>query len=183
MFTPRQNPNIKRTDTGIEHLRRSIAPGAVHDSDERYDPPKCHPHTREAVLQEIMDWVKDSNRGTRILWMYGAAGAGKSAIEQTIAEWCYQMNLLAASFFFSRSVNGRNNKTFLITTIVDQLIVSIPEIREHVGITITRVTRGYARPYPYPYPRIPLPVTRTGFRTKRAQEHPKRMRNGRDTLK
>ena len=68
--------------------------------------------------------------------MNGAAGAGKSAIEQTISELCYQMNLLAASFFFSRSVNGRNNKTFLITTIVDQLIVSIPEIREHVGIAL-----------------------------------------------
>ena len=68
--------------------------------------------------------------------MYGPAGAGKSAIEQTIAEWCSRMNLLAASFFFARSVNGRNNKTFLITTIVDQLIVSIPEIREHVGIAL-----------------------------------------------
>ena len=46
------------------------------------------------------------------------------------------MNLLAASFFFSRSVNGRNKTTFLITTIVHQLIVSIPEIREHVGIAL-----------------------------------------------
>jgi NACHT domain len=67
------------------------------------------------------------------LWLYGPAGAGKSAIEQTVAEMCYQTNYLAASFFFSRSVSDRNKKTFLITTIVDQLIVSIPEIREHVG--------------------------------------------------
>ena len=80
-----------------------------------------------------MDWIKDSDRHTRFLWLYGPAGAGKSAIEQTIAELCYRMNLLAASFFFSRSVSDRNKKTFLITTIVDQLIVSIPEIREHVG--------------------------------------------------
>ena len=80
-----------------------------------------------------MDWIKDNDRHTRFLWLYGPAGAGKSAIEQTIAELCYQMNLLAASFFFSRSVNGRNKKTFFITTIVYQLIVSIPEIREHVG--------------------------------------------------
>ena len=83
-----------------------------------------------------MDWIKDNNRLTRFLWLSGAAGAGKSAIEQTIAEMCYRMNLLAASFFFSRSVNGRNNKTFLITTIVHQLIESIPEIREHVGIAL-----------------------------------------------
>ena len=80
-----------------------------------------------------MDWIEDLDRQTRFLWLYGPAGAGKSAIEQTIAEWCYKMNFLAASFFFSRSISGRNEKTFLITTIVDQLIVSIPEIREHVG--------------------------------------------------
>ena len=94
------------------------------------------PRTREAILQEIMDWIKDNDRLTRFLWLNGPAGAGKSAIEQTIAELCHQMNLLAASFFFARSVNGRNNKTFLITTIVDQLIESIPEIREHVGIAL-----------------------------------------------
>ena len=87
-------------------------------------------------MQEIIDWINDNDRQTRFLWLYGPAGAGKSAIEQTIAELCYQMNLLAASFFFSRSVNGRNKKTFLITTIVYQLIVSIPEIREHVGTAL-----------------------------------------------
>ena len=44
---------------------------------------------------------------------------------------------------------------------------------------MTQVTLGYAGPYP----RIPLPVNRGFFRTKWAQEPPKRMRNGWDTLK
>jgi hypothetical protein len=118
---------------GIELLQEKIVPGALHNSDERYDLPKCHPHTREAILQEIMDWIEDLDRQTRFLWLHGPAGAGKSAIEQTIAELCYRMNLLAASFFFSRSIGDRNKKTLLITTIVGQLVVSIPEIREHVG--------------------------------------------------
>ena len=83
-----------------------------------------------------MDWIADMDRQTRFLWLYGPAGAGKSAIEQTIAEWCYKMNFLAAGFFFSRSIGGRNEKTSLITTIVYQLIVSLPEIREHVGNAI-----------------------------------------------
>ena len=30
-----------------------------------------------------MDWVEDIDRQTRFLWLYGPAGAGKSAIEQT----------------------------------------------------------------------------------------------------
>ena len=125
---------ISSAQTGIELLQKQkTAPGASHNSDERFDPPKCHLHTREAILQEIMDWIEDIDRQTRFLWLYGPAGAGKSAIEQTIAELCYQKNYLAASFFFSRSASDRNRKTFLITTIVDQLIVSIPEIREHVG--------------------------------------------------
>ena len=124
---------ISSVRTGIEFLQGQTVPGALHNSDERYDPPKCHPHTREAILQEIMDWIEDLDRQTGFLWLYGPAGAGKSAIEQTIAELLYKMNLLAASFFFSRSIGGRNEKTFLITTIIDQLIVSIPEIREHVG--------------------------------------------------
>jgi hypothetical protein len=119
--------------TGIELLQEKIAPGAFHNSAERYDPPKCHARTREAILQEIMDWIEDIDRKTRFLWLYGPAGSGKSAIEQTIAELCYKMNFLAASFFFSRSIGGRNEKTSFITTLVDQLIASIPEIREHVG--------------------------------------------------
>jgi hypothetical protein len=118
---------------GIKLLQKKIVPGALHNSDERYDSPKCHAHTREAILQEIINWIEDMDRQTRFLWLHGPAGAGKSAIEQTIAELCYKMNFLAASFFFSRSIGGRNEKTFLITTIVNQLIVSIPEIREHVG--------------------------------------------------
>ena len=65
--------------------------------------------------------------------MYGLAGAGKSAIEQTIAKWCYKMGFLAASFFFSHSISGRYEKTFLITTIVNQLIMSIPEICKHIS--------------------------------------------------
>jgi hypothetical protein len=71
----------------------------------------------------------------RFLWLYGPAGAGKSAIEQTIAELYYQINVLASIFFFSCSVNGRNRKTFLITIIIYQLLqlVSVLEIRNFLS--------------------------------------------------
>jgi len=116
----------------MEFIQRHIAPGAFHNSDERYDPPKCHPHTRRAVLKKIMDWVKDANKVSLILWLYGPAGAGKSAIAQTIAELLEEAGLLAAAFFFSRNAPGRNDKTPLVATLVYQLIKSIPEIRLHV---------------------------------------------------
>ena len=113
-------------------LHQHIAPGAFHNSDERYDPPKCHPHTRRAVLKKIMDWVKDPNKVALFLWLYGPAGAGKSAIAQTIAELLEKAGLLAAAFFFSRNAAGRNDKTLLVPTLIYQLVKSIPEICAYV---------------------------------------------------
>ena len=120
----------------MELLHQHITPGAFHNSDEWYDPPKCHPHTRRAVLKKIMDWVKDPNKVALFLWLYGPAGAGKSAIAQTIAELLEKLGLLAAAFFFSRNAAGRNDKTRLVPTLVYQLIKSIPEIRDHVLDTL-----------------------------------------------
>jgi hypothetical protein len=116
----------------MELLQQHIAPGAFHNSDERHDPPKCHPHTRKAVLKKIMDWVKDAKKVALFLWLYGPAGAGKSAIAQTIAELLEEVGLLAGTFFFSRNAAGRNDKTPLVATLVYQLVISIPEIRAHV---------------------------------------------------
>jgi hypothetical protein len=115
-----------------QHHDIDIALGAFYNSDERYDPPKCHPRTRTAVLEKIMNWVKDANKVALFLWLYGPAGAGKSAIAQTIAELLEKAGLLAAAFFFSRNSAGRNNKTPLVATLVYQLVTSIPEIRVHV---------------------------------------------------
>jgi len=116
----------------MELLQQHISPGAFHNSGERCDPPKCHPHTRKAVLKEITDWVKDANKVALILWLYGPAGAGKSAIAQTIAELLEEAGLLAAAFFFSRNAAGRDDETPLVATLVYQLVKSIPEICSHV---------------------------------------------------
>ena len=120
---------------GTRKLLEVIAPGAFHNSAERYDPPKCHPNTRKAILKMIMDWVQgleDSEKRCFFLWLYGPAGAGKSAIAQTIAELCSESKLLAASFFFSRTATGRNDHSRLISTLAYQLCQSIPEIRKSI---------------------------------------------------
>jgi hypothetical protein len=36
---------------------REVSLGAIHDSGERYPPPTCHPATRKAVRQIILDWI------------------------------------------------------------------------------------------------------------------------------
>jgi len=127
-----------RVHVGIERLYDHVAPGAFHNSSERYDPPKCHPGTRELIIREIMDWIKTVDKDHFFLWLYGPAGAGKSAIAQTIAELCHEAGLLAASFFFSRTAPSRNNPTLLIPTLSYQLTISIPEIADHISLAIER---------------------------------------------
>ena len=79
-----------------------------------------------------MDWVKDADKVVLFLWLYGPAGAGKSAIVQTIAKLLEEAGLLAAAFFFSRNAAGCNDKTPLVATLIYQLLISIPEIYVHV---------------------------------------------------
>ncbi|KAF8811830.1 hypothetical protein BYT27DRAFT_6437434 [Phlegmacium glaucopus] len=124
------------TSEGFKTLYANIATGAFHDSGERFDAPNCHPNTRKAVLAEIMQWIQDIEESERVLWLYGSAGAGKSAITQTIAEMCAKLGLLVASFFFSRLSQSRNNEKHLIASIAYQLTISIPETRTYIEAAV-----------------------------------------------
>ena len=115
--------------SGLQILDRVVAAGAMYDSAERFPPPKCHPRTRLAIVNDILGWIKDPNHRSKILWLNGPAGAGKSAIAQTISELCAEDNVLAASFFFSRRAHGRNHAKQFFTTIAYQLAINIPSLK------------------------------------------------------
>ena len=94
-----------------------------HNSAERYDAPKCHPQTRLAILEKIMNWIRDvtNPQSPRFLWIYGPAGSRKSAIAQSISGMCEREGIIIASFSFSRTVAERNNERSLISTLVNQI--------------------------------------------------------------
>jgi len=82
-----------------------------------------------------MNWILglgEDDQHAVILWFYGPAGAGKSAIANNIAQRCDFENLLLASFFFSRSDPTRNNSKSFIATIAYQITINIPGTREKV---------------------------------------------------
>ena len=103
----------------------------MHDSLARFPPPQCHPMTRKKVLKLISDWIDDSYPRQRIMWLNGPAGAGKSAIAQTIAER-YKDSRLAASFFFLRNAPDRGVASRLFLTLAWQLTTSIPETLPYI---------------------------------------------------
>ncbi|KAF6755332.1 hypothetical protein DFP72DRAFT_1169592 [Ephemerocybe angulata] len=111
----------------LDYLSKHMAAGAIHDSEERCDAPKCMPETRVAVQDEILSWIADGHNDAdpkTILWVTGPAGTGKTAILGTLAERCKAEGRLAATFFFS-SFSGsfsRRSKTRLVATLAYQLL-------------------------------------------------------------
>lgn len=83
------------------------------------------------VLKEICDWIE--NTTGKLLWISGPAGAGKSAVAQTIAEAYAEKSILAGSFFFFSGASGRNTADRLVVSIAYQLAIRIPHLRIRLG--------------------------------------------------
>ncbi|KIM37525.1 hypothetical protein M413DRAFT_257057 [Hebeloma cylindrosporum] len=113
-------------------LQRATATAAFHNSEQCFDTPKCHPDTRVVILDKIMRWVRmEENENSLVMWIYGPAGSGKSAIAHTIAELCEDTQLLAA-FFFSRSDPSRNSIRPLVATIAYQIYSHFPDLKKSI---------------------------------------------------
>ncbi|RXW21989.1 hypothetical protein EST38_g3873 [Candolleomyces aberdarensis] len=128
----------------LQYLRQHAACGAMHDSDERYPPPKCHPGTRQAVRDRITGWYGFKTRPEKgIMWVHGPAGYGKSAVAQTVSDDLeaqqqeLEFNPVGATFFFWRTSPERNSPARFVITLAYQLAISIPELLPHIGHAIT----------------------------------------------
>ncbi|KAF7334390.1 NACHT domain-containing protein [Mycena venus] len=126
-----------RGENGISLLQRNISGDSLHNSEQRFPPPLCHPDTRIAVQNIIQDWVEDiDNQAPNVMWLYGPAGAGKSAVAQSMAENWAANNRLAASFFFARWRAGGSLGESLFPTIAYQLALHIPGLRHLIGLAV-----------------------------------------------
>ncbi len=80
-----------------------------------------------------MNWIiLTVTRIQWVLWLNGAAGAGKSAIGRSIVDRCLARNIPIARFFFFRTDSTRNNIKPLVATLLHQLLQRIPDLREIV---------------------------------------------------
>ncbi|KAJ7840980.1 hypothetical protein B0H13DRAFT_1473018, partial [Mycena leptocephala] len=122
----------------INLLQRNISGDALYDSEQRFPPPKCHPDTRTVVLQQIQCWAAAKYQVPCVMWMYGPAGAGKSAIAQSSAEKWAANKQLAAAFFFARwRAEGDSGKR-LFPTIAYQLALHVPSLRKSIGLAVEK---------------------------------------------
>ncbi|KAJ7206392.1 hypothetical protein GGX14DRAFT_457693 [Mycena pura] len=113
-------------ESALDFLHRHVVTEALHNSGESFPEPACHPGTRTKFMNDLMDWATDP-KAKPVLWLYGTAGAGKSAVAQEFASKCSTQGCLGASFFFRRGHPKRGTWDGLINTIAYQLAIVIPE--------------------------------------------------------
>ncbi|KAF8978639.1 hypothetical protein BDQ17DRAFT_1440006 [Cyathus striatus] len=121
---------------GLQYLHQYVAYGATHSSKDQYDAPKCHTETRTQLRSDIQNWIKVDEKETGIMFLQGAAGAGKSCIARSVCEEANDSGLLGASFFFWRYSSDRNNADKLFTTIAYQLAKVNKELGKQIAAEI-----------------------------------------------
>ncbi|KAF5329682.1 hypothetical protein D9619_009208 [Psilocybe cf. subviscida] len=122
----------------LKMLYDRVAPNAILNAGGRADEVKCYPGTREEVIDLTERWM-DGKDGVAhsMMWLSGPAGAGKSAIIQTIAERCKERGVQAANFFFFRSDPTRSNATPLVATLLYQIFEFCPAARQTVATVLS----------------------------------------------
>ncbi|KAJ6523672.1 hypothetical protein DFH09DRAFT_1047135 [Mycena vulgaris] len=134
-FISAENINHRRGEEGIQILHRAVALDALYDSAESFPQPRCHPETREEMLENLYNWAITDTSTRSIRWLHGPAGAGKSAIMQSLCRRLQQTGLLGGSFFFKRGHLTRGSARALFATLAYQLAV----YNHHLKPLISRV--------------------------------------------
>ncbi|KAG2051909.1 hypothetical protein BDR06DRAFT_570926 [Suillus hirtellus] len=124
-----------------EKLSQVAVKGAEYDSRERRPHPKCLQGTRVDLLNYIRRLLDDQEK-SRLIWLHGTAGVGKSAVAFTVAETMRDLKVteethiekrLAGTFFFSRKHTKRCTTGYFFVTLVYQLASNFASVRNDVN--------------------------------------------------
>jgi hypothetical protein len=98
----------------------------------------CLSDTRKDLIDDVIKWIDsaDESKVAEILWLSDVAGAGKSAIAHTIAQYCEGHGLLGSSFFFDRSIPDRRSPQKLISTIARDLVRLEDSLANHISLVL-----------------------------------------------
>jgi hypothetical protein len=123
-FITAENVNHRQGETGINILHRAVALEALYDSADSFPQPRCHPETRTKMLDGVYNWAVGHDCTRPICWLRGPAGAGKSAVMQTLCHKLQDADRMDGAFFFKRGHSTCGNAKVLFTTLAYQLALN-----------------------------------------------------------
>ncbi|KAJ7605373.1 hypothetical protein DFH06DRAFT_1113177 [Mycena polygramma] len=131
--------NVNRHgDTGLAILHGNVALDALHNSFDSFPQPRCHPETRQELLEKMWKYLTAPEHPSQILWLYGPAGAGKSATMWSLCERLEKTGRLGGTFFFKRGHPTRGNAKALFSTIAYRLALLVPWLSSPIQNAVER---------------------------------------------
>ena len=101
----------------------------------------CLEGTRHEILDEITTWINNTEDDTtRILWLHGEAGTGKSSIAHTIADRFKKLGRLGSCFCFDRNQIAEQRDKKIFTTIARDLADRDRQMRRELASVIHQDT-------------------------------------------
>ncbi|EIW78332.1 hypothetical protein CONPUDRAFT_108158, partial [Coniophora puteana RWD-64-598 SS2] len=100
-------------------LHGQIAQGAEYDSNERRPFSQCLPGTRVELLKTLEASL--IRQDSKIVWLFGGSGSGKSSVAYSTADRLRSRDQLAATFFFSRKEVSRSSTDYVFLTLAYQI--------------------------------------------------------------
>ncbi|KAF7352236.1 NACHT domain-containing protein [Mycena venus] len=134
--TENVNQIHRHGETGINILHRAVALDALYDSADSFPQPKCHPETRTKMLDDLYQWAIQNSSPRPICWLHGPAGAGKSAIMQTLCQRLQDAGRLGGTFFFKRGHTTRGNAKVLFATLAYQLALNNHQLKPSISQSV-----------------------------------------------
>ena len=95
------------------------------------NPTGCMAGTRVKILADLEAWASN-DFSTKVYWLVGMAGTGKSTILHTLCEILDGKNMLGGSFFCSRGSENARNARLIVPTIAHSLASTSPCIKSEV---------------------------------------------------
>ena len=81
----------------------------------------CLEGTRNEILNEITAWINNTEDNTRVFWLHGNAGTGKSSIAHTIAYRFKKIGRLGSCYCLNRNEIAEQRDKNIFTTIARDL--------------------------------------------------------------
>lgn len=117
-------------------LKGSLADAAALKATYTAQPKGCQKGTRLKLLEEIVNWAVKGN--SKVLWLQGMAGTGKSAVACSVCQRLAELGLLGAGFFFKRGGGDQATPDKFFATIAHQLLSTRRSTESHIIETINK---------------------------------------------
>jgi len=94
--------------------------------------------TRVELVKELDDWERSKIDSATMMWMYGGAGTGKTALLLTFADLCRLHGRSAGAYFASNRIVNCNDGNRIVATLAIQLMQAFPSTQKYIDRAIRK---------------------------------------------